>query len=58
MGGRRGEADQQGGTVQLSRSGANMARIRQSRPDYGLVLRVKVRKTFGGAPSSRGSERE
>ena len=32
-----------------------MAQIRQSGPDYGLGLQIKVLKTFEGVPSSLGS---
>jgi len=34
---------------------ANVARIRQSRPDYGLGLQVRVLKTFQFVPASLGS---
>jgi hypothetical protein len=34
---------------------ANMAHIRQSRPDYGLGFQAKVRKTFKAVLSSLGS---
>ena len=35
-----------------SRCRANLARIRQSRPDYGLGFQVELLKTFKGLPSS------
>ena len=34
---------------------ANLANIRESRPDYGLVLQVKVLKIFQVVPSPIGS---
>jgi len=39
----------------LFRCRANMARKRQSRPDFGLGFQVKVLKTFEVVPSSLGS---
>ena len=38
------------------RSRANMAHIKQSKPDSELALQVKILKTFQGVPSSLGSE--
>jgi len=42
------------GTASLRRR-ANMAHIRQSRPDSVLDIQVKVLKTFEVVPSSLGS---
>ena len=46
------------GDVQRPRCRANMAHVRQSRPDYGLVFQVKVPTTFEVVPSSLGSCRQ
>ena len=43
------------GTYTTVKARANMAHIRQSRPDSGLGLQIKVRKTFKGVPSSLGT---
>ena len=40
-----------------ARSRANMAHVRQSRPDSGLDFQAKVIKTFKGVPSSLESDR-
>jgi hypothetical protein len=48
----RGERD----STPLPRCQANVAHIRQSRPDPGLGLQVKVLETFKGAPSKKEAE--
>ena len=44
------------GVVCASRCQANMAHMRQSRPDSGLGFQIKVLKTFSVVPSWLGRE--
>ena len=54
---KRGEIRKPGGLLGIPNPNlcrANVARVRQSRPDSGLVFEVKVRKTFKVVPSWLG----